>query len=196
MTESSRQILRQAFLLNYDDLKIWLTQRLRSAELASDALQDAWLQLEKVEPSGPVQRPRAYIMRIAFNIALKHLRGRRETVTLDDARGALGLADEAPDPGRVAEARSEMEALKRAVADLTPRRREILFASRLEGVPLHELAARYGVSQRLIERELRHAVYHCAERFDRKVVQRFGPRPRHASIHSEPHRMPTEETEE
>jgi RNA polymerase sigma-70 factor (ECF subfamily) len=66
--------------------------------------------------------------------------------------------------------------LKQSIAELTPRRRDILLASRLEGVPMHEIAARHGISQRMAERELRNALVHCAERLERKLVTRFGPR--------------------
>jgi RNA polymerase sigma-70 factor (ECF subfamily) len=181
MSESGREFLRQFFLLGYDDLKVRLTKRLGSAELASDALQDAWLKLERATPAGPVHRPRPYLLRIAYNIALKRLRRERQTVTLDEAREALSLIDEAPNPAQIAEARSELALLEQAVEDLTPRQREILFASRLDSISLHEIAVRYGISQRMVERELRQAVLQCAERLDRKVVQRFGPRRREAS---------------
>jgi RNA polymerase sigma-70 factor (ECF subfamily) len=178
MTHSSLSLLRQFLLLNYDDLKMRLTQRLGgSSELAGDALQDTWLLLENVTSIRPVHRPHSYVLRVAYNIALKRLRRERKTVTLDDARTALNLIDNAPDAAQVAEARSEMARLRQAVAELTPRRREILFASRLDGMSLRELAERYRTSQRLIERELRRAVLHCAERLDRKVIQRFGPSP-------------------
>jgi RNA polymerase sigma-70 factor, ECF subfamily len=181
MTDSSPDSLRQVFLLGYDDLKARLTQRLGSAELASDALQDAWLRLEKVTLIGPVQRPWPYLLRIAYNIALKRLRHEREIVTLDDARAALSLVDDAPDADRVVRARLELVQLRHALEELTPRQREILFASRLDGVPLQELAGRHGISQRMVERDLKHAVLHCAARLDRKIIQRFGPQPREAS---------------
>jgi RNA polymerase sigma-70 factor, ECF subfamily len=175
MTDTSQQSLRQIFLLNYDDLKVRLTQRLGSSELASDALQDTWLRLEHVESIRPVHRPRPYILQIAYNIALKRLRRDREMVTLDDARAALNLVDDNPQAAQVTEARSELLRLRQAVEELTPRRREILFASRLNGTPLHVLAERHGISQRMVERELKRAVLHCAERLGRKIVQRFGP---------------------
>jgi RNA polymerase sigma-70 factor (ECF subfamily) len=175
MTVSRQHSLREIFLLNYDDLKVRLTQRLGSSELAADALQDTWLRLENVESAGPVHRPRPYILQIAYNIALKRLRRERHIATLDDARAALSLVDEAPDAAQVAEARSELLQLRQAVEELTPRRREILFASRLSGTPLHVLAERHGISQRMVERELKQAVLHCAKRLGRRIVQRFGP---------------------
>ncbi|BAS00462.1 extracytoplasmic function sigma factor VreI [Blastochloris viridis] len=97
-------------------------------------------------------------------------------MTLTDTRIALDLIDEAPDPGAVVENRSELELLKRALEELTPRQQDILLASRLEGKSLADLARRHGISQRWVERELRFVVMHCAQRLDRKVVQRFGPK--------------------
>ncbi len=38
-------------------------------------------------------------------------------MTLDDARAALNLVDDAPDPERTAEARSELKVLDEALAD-------------------------------------------------------------------------------
>ncbi|MBB4198976.1 hypothetical protein CCR94_08095 [Rhodoblastus sphagnicola] len=176
MTSADPDALRRLFLLSYGDLKSRLTQRLGSAELASDAMQDTWLRLAKLTPVNPVQRPWPYILRIAYNIALKRLRSEQKLVTLDDARAALDLVDEAPAAARIAEGRAELALLRQAVDELTPRRREILLASRLDGASLRELANRFNISQRLVERELKQAVLHCAERLERKIVQRFGPR--------------------
>jgi RNA polymerase sigma-70 factor (ECF subfamily) len=70
----------------------------------------------------------------------------------------------------------ELEELQRAFAELTPRRRQILMAARAEGRQLREIAAQLGISQRLVEMELKQALEHCALRLNRVVVQRFGPR--------------------
>jgi RNA polymerase sigma-70 factor (ECF subfamily) len=179
--DSSRDMLRRHYLEEYDELKTQLTQRLGSADLAGDALQDAWLRLEKATPLSPVDRPHSYILRVAYNLGLRSSRRTRETLSLDDARAALDLVEDAPDAARIKEAREELEMLKQAMRELSPRRRGILLASRLEGVPLYRLAARYGISQRMVERELKRALTYCAERIGRKLIQRFGPRPRDVS---------------
>jgi RNA polymerase sigma-70 factor, ECF subfamily len=181
VSEADRAALRDFLLSTYGELKARLTQRLGSAALASDVLQDTWLRLERSGPAEPVRHPKSYLLRVAYNIALKRRQAERDVVTLEDARVALELVDEAPDPASVIEGRSDLVLLKQAVAELPPRQREILLASRLDNVPLAELAARHGISQRWVEQELRAAVLHCARRLDRKVIQRFGPRPRNAS---------------
>jgi RNA polymerase sigma-70 factor, ECF subfamily len=190
MSDSARSHLRQLLLGGYSELKARLAQRLGSAELAGDVLQDTWLRLEHAAPVGPIRHPKSYLLRIAYNIALKRRLAEPQTVTLDDARTALDLLDDAPDPAAVAEGRSDVARLKEAVAELTPRQQDILLASRLDNVPLAELAARYGISQRWVERELRRAVLHCARRLDRNIVQRFGPRRREGSRDQEDHARP------
>ena len=182
MTDSSRDLLRRMFLLRYDDIKLRLTQRLGSSELASDALQDVWLRLEQPAAIGPVFRPLPYILRIAYNIALKRLRGERAMVTLDEVRDDLGLVDDKPTATEVVEARAELALLLKAAQELTPRRRDILFAARLNGDSLQDIALRHGIPERAVARELRSALLHCAERVDRKAFQRRGPAARQESI--------------
>lgn len=185
MSEFSRETLRRRLVLDYAALKTQLARYLGSAEHASDALQDTWLRLERAMPRQPVERPFVYLLRMAYNSALKQRQRERTTATLEEARAALNLIDESPDPERVAEARSELGALERALAELPPRRREILIASRADGTPLREIAARLGVSQRLVEMELKLALIHCGRHLDRKIVQRFGPRPAQGSDNKE-----------
>jgi RNA polymerase sigma-70 factor (ECF subfamily) len=182
MSETAREALRRSLLLGYEDLKARLTRYLGSAELASDALQETYLRLDRGAELTPVRRPGAYLLRMAVRIALRSLRNDRQTVSLDDAKAAFGVVDEAPDPHRHLMARLELDAFQRAVVELTPRRRSILFAARVEGLPLRVIAENQGISQRLVEIELKHALAHCALRLDREIVQRFGPRPRNDSI--------------
>jgi len=176
MNDASRETLRQFLVLDYDTLKTILARRLGSKEQADEALQDAWVRLESFAPREPVKQPRAYILRMARNIALKRVLAERKTVTLDEALLALDIADDSPDPERIAVARSEAKLLDEVLAELTPRRRAILLASRVEQIPIREIAAALEVSQRMVERELRAALIHCGRRLGKNVVQRFGPR--------------------
>ena len=182
MTDSGREFLRNIFLLGYDDLKVRLTRRLGSAELAGDALQDTWLRLEHAIPLGPVLRPKPYILRIAYNIALKRLRGERTMVTLEEVREELRLVDEAPTPAQVTEGREELTLLLQAAEELTPRQRNILFAARLDGDTLQDIAIRFGIPERTVARELRRALLYCGERVGRKAIARRGPQSNDGSV--------------
>lgn len=170
------QNLRQHLLLDYEALKVQLARRLGSADRADDALHDAWLRLDNAVPVDTVRSPFLYLLRTAYRLALMRRRKERERVTLDDVRTSLSLADDSPDPERVAMARSDMEAVRGALAELSPRRRQILLAARVEGRMLRDIAEQLGLSQRMVELELKAAVLHCGKRLEKKIVQRFGPR--------------------
>jgi RNA polymerase sigma-70 factor (ECF subfamily) len=185
MSNTSRDALRQFFVLGYDELRTRLARRLGSIDLASDALHETWLRIDSAAPSGPVRSPKHYLLQMASNVARKRLTAEKRFVTLTDAKMAIGLADDTPDPERAAIAQSEISALARAVSELSPRRREILLASRLKNIPLWAIAERMGISQRLVEIELKNAVAHCALRLERKVIKRFGPKAPDESLREE-----------
>jgi RNA polymerase sigma-70 factor (ECF subfamily) len=181
MSDPSRDLLRRFLLLDYDELKVLLARRLGSADRAAEALHDTWLRLEHANTPQSVEKPRPYLLRMARNLALKREQAERKTLTLDDAKAALNLADDAPDPERVTAGRSEARVLDQALAELSPRRRAILLASRVEGMPLRDIAVRLDLSQRMVEMELKLALIHCGRRLGKNVVQRFGPKHREGS---------------
>jgi len=174
-------VLRQLLVGEYDELRKKLARRLGSEDLAGEVLQETYLHLERPARIGPIGSPRHYLLTMAINIARMSFRRERRLTSLSELDAALGFVDEAPDPLRSLEARQEFEALKAAFDELTPRRRYILCASRLEGRKLRDIAAELGVTQRSVEKELRAALILCGLRMKRNIVQRFGPRTRDAS---------------
>ncbi|GKQ49775.1 RNA polymerase sigma factor [Bradyrhizobium sp. Ce-3] len=162
MSDATRTMLRSFLAARYDDLKVRLSRRLGSAELASDALQDTYVRLGRAEVAEAVQSPAAYLFRMAFNVAIDRQRAEKRRLANNEIQDLLHIVDDAPGPGQIAEARFELEALEKAIAELTPRRRVILLAARLQGMPQREIANRLGVSLRLVEKELRLAQEHCA----------------------------------
>ncbi|MGY3618832.1 RNA polymerase sigma factor [Bradyrhizobium sp. USDA 10063] len=177
MSESGADFLRRWLLLDYDNLKRRLAKRLGSVDRADDALHDTWVRLEGTNQLGVIHQPQRYLFRIAYRQALAQLRKTSEQITLDEARAALDLRDDAPSPEQVVEARSEIDAVAAALAELSPRRRAILLASRVEGTALKDIAVRHRISQRMVEIEVKLTLIHCSRRLGRKIVQRFGPRP-------------------
>lgn len=166
MTESL-PALRRLLLLRYDELKARLTRRLGSADLASDALQDTWLRLEHSNSILAVQSNDAYLYRIAVNLARDRRRAENRRLTVNEVETLLNIADEAPDTEDIVESRSDLRALRSIMADLPPRQRAILLAARVDGLPRREIAKRYRISVRLVQRELQEAQDYCAARLKR-----------------------------
>jgi RNA polymerase sigma factor (sigma-70 family) len=186
MTETNWAALQRRLLLRYDALKMVLTRRLGSAQLAGDALQETWLRLERGGELDRVHSIDSYLLRIAFNLARDQLRSESRRLTISEVEILLRVPDDAPDPAQTAVARSDLRTLKAIMAELPPRQRAILLAARLDGVPRREIARRYGISQRLVQRELQEAQDYCAARFRTWKGKRFTSEPPETSSRQDP----------
>jgi RNA polymerase sigma-70 factor (ECF subfamily) len=111
-----------------------------------------------------VQSPAAYLLRMAVNLAVDARRSQSRMLSAEEVETLLDLRDEAPGPERIAEDRSEMAALFRAMRQLPPKRREIMILVRWEGLAHREVAERLGVSVRTVEHELKRGHDFCIAR--------------------------------
>lgn len=175
MPDSVKATLRVLFLARYAQFRKHLQIRLGSEDLANDALQEAYLRVESTNVRSAVRYPSAYLFRIALNVAEDQRKSNSRLLSVGEVEALYDMADEMADPARGAEARNELEALERALAELPRRRRAIVLAARVDEMPHKDIAARYGVSARTVEKELRAGLEHCCKRLGRDFVQRFGP---------------------
>lgn len=164
MTETSWTLLRQVLVDRYEDLRAQLTRRLGSEDLARETLHETWLHLLRKEGGEAIINPAGYLLRTAFHIALDQKRKTSRLAGQAEIEAFLEAADETPGPAQILEAQQDMAALRSAIAELTPRRRLILLASRVDGTPLRQIADELGLSQRMVDIELRRALKHCAAR--------------------------------
>lgn len=182
MTETTWASLRAMLADRYGEFKQRLAYRLGSTDLAGETLQETWLRLQRPGNAGVLERPEAYLFRIALNIAADRRDADRRRLALSEIEMLRHLDDEELDPERIAESRSEMMFLAQALDELPPRCRAIFIAARLDELPHKIIAARYGISTRMVERELKRALEHCGDRLGRNLPQRFGSTPSEPSI--------------
>jgi RNA polymerase sigma factor (sigma-70 family) len=161
MGDTTAGVLRKLLVDRYSEIKARLALRLGSSDLAGDAIQDTWLLLSRTKTLGAVRSPLGYLFRMALNAARDRLVADRRYLTAAEIDSLLDVADEAPDPANVVEARSDLRELMRRVAELPPRRQHILIAVRLDRVPQREIADRLGISLSSVEKELKLALKAC-----------------------------------
>jgi RNA polymerase sigma-70 factor (ECF subfamily) len=179
VADINRARLRGQLVENYANLVKKLTRRLGSSDFAYEALHETFLRLDRVAEAVPVRSPADYIFRIAINIAKDRRKAQSRNVSAAEIDALLDICDDGPDPARVAEARSEIEAFKRALEGLPERPRDVLRSVAVEGQSAQQVAERIGVSVRTVESDLKSALSHCADRLDYKMIRRLGgPRPR------------------
>jgi RNA polymerase sigma factor (sigma-70 family) len=168
VTDLYRMLIRRFLVDRYDEIKHRLTARLGSADLAGDALQDAWLNIARTDTLGVVHNPGNYIFGVAMNAARDRMRDvNNRHLNAAEIDGLLEIVDDAPSPADTAEAKSDWRVLESILGELPPRRREILLAARLDGTPRLEIAQRMGISLRLVEKELQLAQEYCLARRNR-----------------------------
>jgi RNA polymerase sigma factor (sigma-70 family) len=176
MTETSWAALRDLLIEQYDGFRNRLARRLGSTDLASETLQETWLHLNRVGTVGSLRDPEAYVLRVALNLAADRRDTENRRLTFSEVEALLQFEEDELDPERIALAGSEIDALARALNELSPRRRSIFILARVQDLPHRVIAERFGISTRMVERELRKALEHCGRRLDRKVIRTFGPR--------------------
>jgi RNA polymerase sigma factor (sigma-70 family) len=169
MAETSWAALREVLVEQYEEAKLRLTRSLGSEDLARESLHETWLRLNHTGEAGSVERPFAYVLRIAFNIARDRLRAENRRARRSEIGAVLGIADPAPGPDQQAQARLELAALEHAIRDLPERSRAILLASRLEGLTHRAIADRLGISKRTVQYELERTVQQLEARIEKSI---------------------------
>ena len=180
MTDSVLAMLRQLLVDDYRGLKERLARRFGSADFAGEVLHEAWLRLDRIEASAStaaVHNPDAYLYRVALNVATDQKRADKSWLGKAEIEALYRRAQDDLDPGRITEARSELQALAQALEELPPRRRAIFIAARVEYLPHKAIAERQGITVRIVDRELKAALDHFSKVLNKKLVPRCGPRP-------------------
>jgi RNA polymerase sigma factor (sigma-70 family) len=155
--------LRSVIVQRYSYLMAHLSRRLRSDDLASDALHDVYVYLGDTKEVPQVSNPVGFLLTAAMNRARNRQRSDNRLVGLTGAEAAFdNLVDETPNPAEAAEARSEFAVFERAFSELPPRRRAIFLASIKGKMSTREIAQRIGLSRRRVDVELVLAREHCA----------------------------------
>ncbi|ABC22239.1 RNA polymerase sigma factor [Rhodospirillum rubrum] len=156
--------LAQAVETYYDDLKAFIVRRTGSPSLAADVVQDTWVRAASAEIAMP-DNVRAYLYRMAANLAIDHLRrdgararGLCEETLLEDIPSAEPAVD------RVVAARQELAILSRAVAELPEKCRIVFLLYRGRGLTMKQVAARLGISEKAVEKHIARAMVHCRKR--------------------------------
>jgi RNA polymerase sigma-70 factor (ECF subfamily) len=170
MPDSSRILLRRSLVDGYNQLRRRLAQRLGSTTLASEALSETWLALGQGGELGKVADADAYVYRVALNAAGALRKREQRHAWHVDLAEIHDIADEAPLADRIVVSRDEVERVMQALRELPQRQREA-FLECYRGDTMPEvLAARYQVSVRTIQADIRSAILHCADCLGRKKI--------------------------
>jgi RNA polymerase sigma-70 factor (ECF subfamily) len=124
---------------------------LRDEDEAMDACQDVFVRLIEHGDALSATYPSSLLYRIATNLCLNRLRGRRRSATAGDDETLLRIAS-AEVPGAASEARSVLDRLFRRHPESS---RTIAVLHYVDGLTLEEVAAEVGLSVSGVRKRLR-----------------------------------------
>ncbi len=150
-----------AYLDMRGQLLRFLTARLGDPALAEDIYQDMYARLRGADPARPVQNVTAFLFRTAANLAYDMRRGRsrgelRDGQWLDATTSRLGseIVEDLVEPEKAIDAKRQVATVVTAVQTLAPKCREAFVLHKFEGLSHAEVAARMGVSRKMIEKHI------------------------------------------
>ena len=148
----SEPTLAEVFIANRAQLLRVARRIVRTAELADDVVQDAYLKITDGPCVRKADRPIGYCCQVVRNVALDCCR--RHTVeanyrTFDVDVEALDVAGP-PSPDRLMRERQAIQAIDKVLAGLPARTRLVFELYRLEGLTQREIAQRLGCALGLV----------------------------------------------
>lgn len=149
------------YIEHIGEIRRFLARRLSCVEAAAELAHEVFIRYMVAAPESPIQNPRAFLFRIAGNIAIDHARANpvKKGQWIDIAEYGE-LASDYPSPERFAAARQELDRLRQAIEELPPKCREVFIRHKFDGIPQVKLAQEYQVTLNAIEKHLVRALIH------------------------------------
>lgn len=143
--------LTAAFLRHQTELRQFLVRRVNCSDTANDLLHDTFLHIADYPAQRQIANSRAFLYRVAGNLALDYLRGQARRQTRDGGE----LNDEWPCPSPLPERRvqgwQQWQAVEIWLRGLPPANRQTLCLHRLHGKTHRQIAAELQVTERHVE---------------------------------------------
>jgi len=154
----------------HDSLIQFLRQRLRVPDDALDVAQETYIRLLQYQDSRSIRSPSSMLFRIAINVAndlgrAELARGVHGHCSVDD----LDIASDEPSAERQLTARQDLALLYEAIEQLPPKCRQVFLLSRVRRMTYGEIARHCGISQKMVEKHVSHALAVCMRKLAENI---------------------------
>jgi RNA polymerase sigma factor (sigma-70 family) len=159
--------LRDLFEEHNRALVSFLTVKLNSESEARDVAQEAYVRLLQLDHPDAVSFLRAYLFRIATNIAVDHLR--RRSVRERSASDAGILFEQLltqPGPERAVVGAQQLDVIKAALRELPEKCRRAFLLHVVAERPVPEIAIELHVTERMVRYHVARGLAHCKSALD------------------------------
>jgi len=145
-------------------LRAYLQKRFPALGEVDDVVQESYLRLMRAKVGGTLRSAKGFLFTAARNAALDLFR-HRGVIRLEPLteNSASSVHTEGASPADVASLNQELEILTAAMRDLPARCRQILMLRRIYDLPHREIAARLGISEHTVEKQVGIGLRKCVE---------------------------------
>jgi RNA polymerase sigma-70 factor (ECF subfamily) len=151
----------QTLIAHYAEVVDFLSRRTGSRDSAQDCAQETYLKLVGAELPGALNSIKAYVFRVASNVAMDwHRRDRRQNALISDY-AAMRSDDTEADVADVASAAQTVKRLEAAVLSLPLRTQQVFLLHKLEGQTHAETAALMSISVKAVEKHMVRVLLAC-----------------------------------
>ena len=162
---SQSEAVSRLFVEHNSTLVRVLKLRLQSEQEAREVAQEAYVRLLQLDEPGAVSFLRAYLFRIANNLATDRLR-KVAVRKVAHADPIFELDGEEPSPDRQLAARQQLAIVEAALRELQENVRTAFLWHRLDGISTREIGVRLSVSEKTAYNYVVKAMVHCRARLD------------------------------
>ena len=139
-----------------------------------DVVQESYLRIWKARAGRPILSAKAFLFRVARNVALDLLRhGRSSPVEAVGDLAELRVIDDKPGVAERMGTAERIEILAAALDALPPRCREIMILCKLQGQTYRQVAARFGISEKTVAEHVYRGAQRLGEELHQRGVHRF-----------------------
>lgn len=163
--ESSQPSLFHVFRQCAGELQRFLVRRLGCTHTAADLVQETYVRVAQLPPTRQPDNPRAFLFRVAANLAIDHQRRARYQARHEMRDEA---ARETPDDRPSAEAqvlsKEQVKRLHDAIAELPPKCRDVFILHKFHHLSYADVAVRLGITKSTVVKHMIKALDHCRRR--------------------------------
>jgi RNA polymerase sigma factor (sigma-70 family) len=165
-TGARAQEVERLFRDHNDSLVRFLTLRLQSRQEAHEVAQEAYVRLLQLERADVASFVRAYLFRIAGNLAIDRLRRRATESRFQEPEAISDLFARTPDPETLELERERMEQIRGFLHELPEAVREAFLLFRMKDMDQKSIAQRLGVTDRMVRNHITRALMYCRLRME------------------------------
>lgn len=175
MSDTQQQLVVEFYQQQHQALISFLKSRLGSAQEAYDVAQETYERLLANDKTPIINNPRAFVFRVANNLAIDRIRQRRmrgddEVGDFDDSE----LVSPALSPDEQIDYELTVALVRLFISELPPKCRSAFLYYKFEERDYSEIADLLGVTESMVRKYVLRAMVYCRERLDQCNLEAGG----------------------